>query len=129
MDLTQRSAGVLLHITSHPDHRYLIGPVSISGGYSRFSRRLITEFVRKYHYDEALAKHVKPRNRFHIGLGNRLRTDHRGGLGQGRDGNQAGSEGNNGQSRFDGHLNNLLKIISERAFAHPLNDAKAGSLQ
>ena len=60
--------GLLLHITSHPEHRYLIGPVSISGGYSRFSRRLITEFVRKYHYDEELAKFVKPRNRFHIGI-------------------------------------------------------------
>ncbi|MBX2984240.1 MAG: lysophospholipid acyltransferase family protein [Flavobacteriales bacterium] len=60
--------GLLLHVTSHPDHRYLIGPVSISGGYSKFSRRLITEFVRKYHYDEALAKHVKPRNRFYIGI-------------------------------------------------------------
>ncbi len=48
--------GLLLHITSHPEHRYLIGPVSISGGYSKFSRRLITEFVRKYHYDDELAK-------------------------------------------------------------------------
>ena len=60
--------GLLLHITSHPEHRYLIGPVSISGGYSKFSRRLITEFVRKYHYDEELAKYVKPRNRFHVGI-------------------------------------------------------------
>jgi len=60
--------GLLLHITARPDHRYLIGPVSISGGYSKFSRRLITEFVRKYHFDEALARHVRPRNRFYIGL-------------------------------------------------------------
>jgi putative hemolysin len=60
--------GLLLHVTSNPDHRYLIGPVSISGGYSKFSRRLITEFVQKYHYDEALAKHVKPRNRFYVGI-------------------------------------------------------------
>ncbi len=60
--------GLLLHVTSHPDHRYLIGPVSISGGYSKSSRRLITEFVRKYHYDEELAKYVKPRNRFYVGI-------------------------------------------------------------
>lgn len=60
--------GLLLHVTSHPDHRYLIGPVSISGGYSKFSRRLIMEFVMKHHYDEHLAKYVKPRNRFHIGI-------------------------------------------------------------
>ncbi|MCO6483014.1 MAG: lysophospholipid acyltransferase family protein [Flavobacteriales bacterium] len=60
--------GLLLHVTANPDHRYLIGPVSISGGYSKFSRRLIMEFVMKHHYDEALAKHVKPRNRFYIGI-------------------------------------------------------------
>jgi hypothetical protein len=60
--------GLLLHITSHPDHKYLIGPVSISGHYSRFSRGLIMEFVRKHHYDDALARHVRPRNRFHVGL-------------------------------------------------------------
>ncbi len=56
--------GLLLHITSHPDHRYLIGPVSISSEYSRFSRGLIMEFVQQHHYDHALAAHVKPRNRF-----------------------------------------------------------------
>ncbi len=60
--------GLLLHVTSNPEHRYLIGPVSISGAYSQFSRRLIIEFVQKYHYDAELAKHVKPRNRFHIGI-------------------------------------------------------------
>ncbi len=60
--------GLLLHVTSHPDHRYLIGPVSISGEYSRFSRGLIIEFVHQYHYDHALAQHVHPRNRFHVKL-------------------------------------------------------------
>lgn len=60
--------GLLLHVTANPDHRYLIGPVSISGGYSKFSRRLIIEFVEKHHYDAELARHVKPRNRFHIGI-------------------------------------------------------------
>jgi putative hemolysin len=60
--------GLLLHVLANPDHRYLIGPVSISGEYSRFSRRLIMEFVQMHHYDEELAKHVKPRNRFYMGL-------------------------------------------------------------
>lgn len=60
--------GLLLHVTAHPDHRYLIGPVSISGAYSNFSRRLIMEFVQKYHWDGDLARYVKPRNRFHVGL-------------------------------------------------------------
>lgn len=58
--------GLLMHVTSNPDQRYLIGPVSISGSYSRFSRSLITEFVRQHHYDQQMAKHVHPRNRFKL---------------------------------------------------------------
>jgi putative hemolysin len=58
--------GLLLHITSNPDHRYLIGPVSISSSYSRFSRSLIMEYVRRNHFDDDLAVHVRPRKRFRV---------------------------------------------------------------
>jgi putative hemolysin len=58
--------GLLLHIISNPDHRYLIGPVSISGSYSRFSRALIMEFVERNHYDDVMASWVRPRNRFKV---------------------------------------------------------------
>lgn len=58
--------GLLMHVTSNPDQRYLIGPVSISGSYSRFSRSLIMEFVRQHHYDPEMAQHVHPRNRFKL---------------------------------------------------------------
>lgn len=58
--------GLLLHITANPDHRYLIGPVSISGTYSRISRSLIMEFVQQHHYDAEMAASVRPRNRFRI---------------------------------------------------------------
>ena len=58
--------GLLLHITAHPDHQYLIGPVSISGTYSRFSRALIMEFAQQHHYDPEMAAHVTPRNRFKV---------------------------------------------------------------
>lgn len=58
--------GLLLHIIANPDQHYLIGPVSISGTYSRFSRTLIMEFVRLNHYDEQMAQHIHPRNRFRI---------------------------------------------------------------
>ncbi len=58
--------GLLLHIIANPEQHYLIGPVSISGTYSRFSRTLIMEFVRLNHYDEQMAQHVHPRNRFRI---------------------------------------------------------------
>ncbi len=58
--------GLLLHIIANPEQHYLIGPVSISGTYSRFSRALIMEFVRQNHYDVDLARHVHPRNRFRV---------------------------------------------------------------
>lgn len=60
--------GLLLHITSHPDHRYLIGPVSISGHYSQFSRGLMMAFLQQYRSAPELARHVRPRNRFHTDL-------------------------------------------------------------
>jgi putative hemolysin len=58
--------GLLLHITSHPQHRYLVGPVSISSTYSRFSRALIMEYLRQNHFEPELAAHVRPRNRFRV---------------------------------------------------------------
>ena len=58
--------GLLIHITSHPDHQFLIGPVSISSNYSHFSRALIMAYVEKHHYDADLAALVKPRNRFKV---------------------------------------------------------------
>ena len=58
--------GLLLHLHANPDHQYLIGPVSISGSYSRFSRTLIMEFVQQHHYDHTMAASVRPRNRFRI---------------------------------------------------------------
>jgi putative hemolysin len=60
--------GLLIHVTSNPDHRYLIGPVSISGRYSHFSRSLMIEFLRAHRSDPALARSVRPRNRFHVDL-------------------------------------------------------------
>lgn len=58
--------GLLLHITANPDHQYLIGPVSISGSYSRIARSLIMEFVQQHHYDQEMAASVRPRNKFKV---------------------------------------------------------------
>jgi putative hemolysin len=58
--------GLLMHLLNHPDHRYLIGPVSISSNYSRMTRGLIIEFVKQHHYDHDLARYIHPRNRFDI---------------------------------------------------------------
>jgi len=60
--------GLMLHVTANPDQQYLIGPVSISGNYSRFSRMLIMEFVKRNHFDDTLAAYVRPRHRFRVKL-------------------------------------------------------------
>lgn len=59
--------GLMLLITGQEHHRYLLGPVSISSNYSEFSRKLIMEYVRQYHFDEEVAQWVRPRNRFRVG--------------------------------------------------------------
>ncbi|MFZ6052114.1 lysophospholipid acyltransferase family protein [Halocola ammonii] len=56
--------GILFHLISHPEYRYIIGPVSISGSFQEFSRGLIMEFVKKHYYNEELAQWVHPRNEF-----------------------------------------------------------------
>jgi len=56
--------GLLFFLLKNTDYRYLIGPVSISNDFSKFSKSLIVEFIKTYHYNEELAKYIKPRKRF-----------------------------------------------------------------
>lgn len=56
--------GVACCLERYPQYRYLIGPVSISGSFSRFSRSVIVEFIRRNCFDKQLAAMVKPRKRF-----------------------------------------------------------------
>ncbi|MGM0408611.1 MAG: GNAT family N-acetyltransferase, partial [Bacteroidota bacterium] len=56
--------GLLFFLLKNADYRYLIGPVSISNDFSKFSKSLIVEFLKAYHYDEELAKFIKPRKKF-----------------------------------------------------------------
>lgn len=58
--------GILKYLLDHPGYRYLIGPVSISNSFSRFSKSLIVEFISKYHFDHGLAQYVKPRKNFKV---------------------------------------------------------------
>lgn len=58
--------GLLFLLLKDTDYRYLIGPVSISNDFSKFSKSLIVEFVKKYHYRVDLAKYIKPRKKFNI---------------------------------------------------------------
>ncbi len=61
--------GIRQFLLQNPQYRYLIGPVSISNDYSSLSKSFMVAFVRHFFYDAELAKHIKPRKRFHPALG------------------------------------------------------------
>lgn len=56
--------GIMVFLLRNQDYRYLIGPVSISNEFSKFSKSLIVEFIRTYFFDEDKAKLIKPRKNF-----------------------------------------------------------------
>ncbi len=56
--------GILYYLLKNPSYRYLMGPVSISGTFSDYSKMLIKAFFEKYHFNRELAQYVTPRNKF-----------------------------------------------------------------
>jgi putative hemolysin len=58
--------GLLFFLLKNADYRYMIGPVSISNDFSKFSKSLIVEFVKRYHYQLNLAEYIKPRKKFKV---------------------------------------------------------------
>jgi putative hemolysin len=56
--------GIMVFLLRNPEYRYLIGPVSISNDFSKFSKSLIVEFIRKYFTDDRYARHIVPRKDF-----------------------------------------------------------------
>lgn len=56
--------GIMYFILTNPDHRYLLGPVSISNFYSHASKSLIVEFIERNHFNYELAKLIKPKKKF-----------------------------------------------------------------
>jgi putative hemolysin len=56
--------GIMVFLLRHTEYRYLIGPVSISNDFSKFSKSLIVEFIRKYFIDEELVRYIVPRKDF-----------------------------------------------------------------
>ncbi len=58
--------GILKYILDNPQYRYLIGPVSISNAFSKFSKSLIVNFIYRNHFDSELAHMVKPRKKFKV---------------------------------------------------------------
>ncbi len=60
--------GILKYLIDNPRYRYLIGPVSISNNFSKFSKSLIVDYINRNHFDHELAQYVKPRKRFKVDL-------------------------------------------------------------
>lgn len=56
--------GIVACMKQYPQYRYLIGPVSISGDFSPFSKSLILAFIRQNCFDAEMAKSVKARKAF-----------------------------------------------------------------
>jgi len=61
--------GILSFLIDNPRYRYLIGPVSISNSFSRFSKSLIVDYINRNHFDHELAQFVRPRKKFKVDLG------------------------------------------------------------
>jgi len=56
--------GILFFLLQNPQYRYLMGPVSISNHYSKLSKSLIVSFIKKFYFDEELAKFITPKKKF-----------------------------------------------------------------
>lgn len=54
-----------------PDHKFLMGGVSISDKFSEFSKSLMIEFMRSHYYDSAVAQYIHPKNEFKVKLRDR----------------------------------------------------------
>ncbi|WP_162623307.1 GNAT family N-acyltransferase [Confluentibacter sediminis] len=59
----------IVHITlRHPEHKFLIGGVSISNQFSNFSKSLMIEFMKSHYYDPYIAQYVHPKKEFKVKL-------------------------------------------------------------
>ena len=58
--------GILKYLLENPEYRYLIGPVSISNSFTKFSKSLIVDYISTHHFDHELAQYVKPRKAFKV---------------------------------------------------------------
>ncbi len=59
----------IVHTTLRfPEHKYLIGGVSISNQFSNFSKSLMIEFMKSHYYDPYFAQYVHPKKEFKVKL-------------------------------------------------------------
>ncbi len=53
-------------LISDKNIKYIIGPVSISNNFSRFSKELLIAFIRKHHFNNDLAQYITPKKEFKV---------------------------------------------------------------
>ncbi|MFK7747952.1 MAG: GNAT family N-acyltransferase [Kordia sp.] len=59
----------IVHTTlRYPEHKYLIGGVSISNKFSNFSKSLMIEFMKSHYYDPYIAQYIHPKKEFKVKL-------------------------------------------------------------
>ncbi|QBA63170.1 GNAT family N-acyltransferase [Muriicola soli] len=59
----------IVHTTlRYPEHKYLIGGVSISNQFSNFSKSLMIEFMKSNYWDPYVAQYIHPRKEFKVKL-------------------------------------------------------------
>lgn len=59
----------IVHCTlRHPEHKYLIGGVSISNKFSEFSKGLMIEFMKSNYYDPYVAQYINPKKEYKVKL-------------------------------------------------------------
>lgn len=59
----------IVHTTlRYPEHKYLLGGVSISNQFSNFSKSLMIEFMKSNYYDPYIAQYIKPKKEFKVKL-------------------------------------------------------------
>lgn len=63
--------GIVHVCLRNPEHKFLMGGVSISNKFSEFSKSLMIEFMRSHYYDSAVAQYVHPKHEFKVKLRDR----------------------------------------------------------
>lgn len=59
----------IMHVTlRNPEHKYLIGGVSISNQFSDFSKSLMIEFMKSNYYDPYIAQYIHPKKEYKVKL-------------------------------------------------------------
>jgi len=59
----------IVHVTlRYPEHKFLMGGVSISDKFSNFSKSLMIEFMKSHYYDPFIAQYVSPKKDYKVKL-------------------------------------------------------------